>query len=84
MDHEEAGDLDGAPNRGPTNSDNGTGPVRQCGREPDLRFSSDETGVRIAFVFPVHGIQRLNGPFEHLRRTTSSSCKRCSQVGVAR
>ncbi|MDQ0648654.1 hypothetical protein QFZ53_002850 [Microbacterium natoriense] len=67
MDYEELGEVDGVPVRVPTNDDYRTCSVCGGNCEPDPDFSSGESGARIAFVCPQHGIQSLIDPFESLR-----------------
>ncbi|WP_353113232.1 hypothetical protein [Microbacterium sp.] len=40
-----------------------------CGRDckPDVSITSDEHGVRIAFVCPEHGVQSIVDPFADQR-----------------
>lgn len=67
MDYKEVGNVDGAPIRVPNNNDYRTCSVCLGDCEPDLGFGSDESGARIAFICPEHGIQSLVDAFEGRR-----------------
>ena len=67
MDYDDVGSVDGVPIRVPSSDDYRT--CTECGKDCDIdpNFGSDESGARIAFVCPEHGIQSVIDPFEHLR-----------------
>lgn len=67
MDYEEIGEVADAPVRVPTSDDYRTCSVCGDNCEPNPDFSSDDAGVRIAFICPHHGIQSLMDPFESMR-----------------
>lgn len=67
MDYEEVGNVDGASIWVPVNDDYRTCSVCLGDCEPDLSFGSDESGARIAFICPEHGMQSLVDPFEGRR-----------------
>lgn len=67
MEYEVEGSLDGVPIRVPTEDSYRTCPVCHGDCEPDIEFSSNEHGARIAFVCREHGVQSMVDPFDELR-----------------
>lgn len=67
MKYAEVGDLDGAPIRMPADQDCRTCSVCGGDCEPDPSLSVGDTGDRIAFVCPQHGVQSVADPFDGTR-----------------
>ena len=67
MDYEEADHLDGAAIRVPKDEGYRTCPACDGDCEPDVSFGSDESGARIAFICPEHGVHSVIDLFEGQR-----------------
>lgn len=67
MEYEEIDALDGVTIRAARNDAHRT--CAQCGAdcEPDVSLGTDDSGVRIAFVCPTHGVNAFVDPFEDER-----------------